>query len=90
MGSKQHNIRTGYVVDNEGISGTLLSRTQGDNNLILIKNNTKKGYLEATEGDGVYINRPHQKRGFVQKGMIQTIKANSNDIGVVVIDEFKK
>ena len=43
-----------------------------------------EGYALAKEGEGVYINRPRQKRGVVQKGMIQTIKANSNDIGVVV------
>lgn len=49
-----------------------------------IKEATKKGYAEATGGDGVYINRPHQKRGVVQKDMIQTIKTNCNDIGVVV------
>ena len=28
---------------------------------------TKRGGKEAYEGDGVYINRPHQKRGVVQK-----------------------
>ncbi len=50
---------------------------------ILIPEATKKGYAEATDGDGVYINRPHQKRGVVQKGMIQTIKTTP-DIGVVV------
>lgn len=45
---------------------------------------TSKGYSEATYGDGVYINRPHQKRGVVQKGMIQTLKTSGNDVGVVV------
>ena len=53
------------------------------NKQILIREATKKGYTEAQDGDGVYINRPHQKRGVVQKGMIQTIKT-SPDIGVVV------
>ena len=33
-----------------------------------------KAMPEAHEGDGVYIDRPHQKRGGVQKGNIQTIK----------------
>ncbi|MBO5712497.1 MAG: DNA (cytosine-5-)-methyltransferase [Acholeplasmatales bacterium] len=50
---------------------------------ISIPEATKKGYAEAYEGDGVYINRPHQKRGVVQKGMIQTLKT-SLDVGVVV------
>lgn len=45
---------------------------------------TKKGYAIAKDGDGVYINRPHQKRGCVQDGMIQTLKTSCNDVGVVV------
>lgn len=53
---------------------------------ILIREATKKGYAVAEEGDGVYLNRPYQKRGVVQKGMIQTIKCNGNDLGVVVAD----
>ena len=57
------------------------------NECLKIKEKTKKGYTEAQDGDGVYINRPHQKRGVVQKGMIQTIKT-SPDIGVVVKDEI--
>ena len=55
------------------------------NYCLQIREKTKKGYAEAQDGDGVYINRPHQKRGVVQKGMIQTIKT-SPDIGVVVND----
>lgn len=50
---------------------------------INIPENTKKGYKEAYDGDGVYINRPHQKRGVVQHGMIQTLKTGQ-DVGVVV------
>ena len=53
---------------------------------ILIREATKKGYAVAEEGDGVYLNRPYQKRGVVQKGMIKTIKCNGNDLGVVVAD----
>ena len=47
--------------------------------VLLIKEDTKQGYAVATDGDGVYINRPEQKRGVVQKGMIQTIKTSSDD-----------
>ena len=57
------------------------------NHCLQIREKTKKWYAEAQDGDGVYINRPHQKRGVVQKGMIQTIKT-SPDIGVVVKDEI--
>lgn len=49
---------------------------------------TKKGYAEASDGDGVYINRPHQKRGVVQKDKIQTIKTTP-DVGVVVEKKIK-
>lgn len=54
---------------------------------IAIPEATKKGYALAKEGDGVYINRPHQKRGVVQKGMIQTLKTSGNDVGVVVCEQ---
>ena len=48
---------------------------------------TKQGYALAYDGDGVYINRPHQKRGVVQNQMIQTLKTSANDVGVVVKKE---
>ncbi len=53
---------------------------------IIIPEATKQGYALAQDGDGVYINRPHQKRGVVQKGMIQTLKTSGADVGVVVKD----
>ena len=68
------------------IVGTITTRVSSSNNsFLLIPENTKKGYAEAKVGDGVHINRPHQKRGVLQKGMIQTIKTSCDDIGVVVI-----
>ena len=79
--------------EKDGIMSTLCARDYKDpklvienvdNNCLLIPEKTKLGYCEAYDGDGVYINRPHQKRGVVQKGMIQTIKASGQDIGVVV------
>mgnify|MGYP003830337435 CR=1 FL=1 len=63
---------------------TLCARDYKDPKVILIPEATKQGYALAQDGDGVYINRPHQKRGVVQKGMIQTIKTSVDDIGVVV------
>ena len=53
-------------------------------NFIILPEKTKKGYAVAHIGGGVYINRPHQKRGVVQKDMIQTLKTSGNDVGVVV------
>ena len=51
---------------------------------LLIKNNTKQGYLEAQAGDGVYTNTS-TKRGTVQKEMIQTL-TTFQDKGVVMND----
>lgn len=54
---------------------------------LYIKNATKKGYLEAEEGDGIDISsRMKYHRGNVQKQMIQTIMTSGNDRGVVTKD----
>lgn len=67
---------------------TCVAGNRPPDNYILVKEATQKGYVEAYEGDGIYINRPHQKRGVVQKDMIQTIKCNCNDVGVVVLGNY--
>lgn len=54
-----------------------------------IKNHTKKGYLEAHDGDGVYITNMDMKRGTVQNQMIPTLKT-APDIGVVVKRNLKQ
>lgn len=71
-----------------GIATTICTNAgnRPTDNFIKIKNATKKGYAIAKKGDGVYINRPHQKRGVVQRDKIQTLKTNCDDIGVVVGD----
>jgi DNA (cytosine-5)-methyltransferase 1 len=69
-----------YTDDSVGFAITTNESQQPS---IMIPEATKQGYAEAHDGDGVYINRPHQKRGVVQKGMIQTIKTGQ-DVGVVV------
>ena len=77
------------------VSNTLLARdykgfgNQEMNAVIYIKNNTKQGYLEAEEGDGVNIgSRMKYQRGNVQKGMSQTITTiGGNERGVVVCDK---
>jgi len=50
-----------------------------------IKNATKKGYLEATDGDGIDLSQPNSetRRGRVQKEQIQTL-TTQNNLGVVV------
>ena len=69
-----------YTDDSVGFAITTNESQQPS---IMIPEATKQGYAEAHDGDGVYINRPHQKRGVVQKGMIQTIKTGQ-DVGVVI------
>lgn len=75
--------QAGSVYDEEWLSPTLDTMQGGYRQpCIEIKNNTKKGYLEAYEGDGVYTN-VSTKRGTVQKDMIQTL-TTFQDKGVVV------
>lgn len=76
------------TINNQEISKTLTTKLDRPESQyvkipLYIPEATQKGYAEAHDGDGVYINRPHQKRGVVQKGMIQTIKTQCDDIGVV-------
>jgi DNA (cytosine-5)-methyltransferase 1 len=85
LGSREHEAR-GWL----DLAPTLCARDYKDPKVLLIPEDTKQGYAEARDGDGVYINRPEQKRGVVQEGMIQTIKANNTDIGVVVNDIVQK
>ena len=74
-------------VDKTNISPTLTTRSGAyAAGMILIKNATKKGYLEATDGDGVDISsRMEHHRGNVQKDKIQTLTTSGgNDRGVVI------
>lgn len=66
--------------DDGGISasakfiGDNLDNTTNVRTIIKVKNATKQGYLEATEGDGVDISgRMQYHRGTVQKETSQTI-----------------
>ena len=50
------------------------------NEVIHIKNNTKQGYLEATEGDGINISgRMEYQRGNVQKDKAQSITCGGGE-----------
>lgn len=86
------NPQAGRIYNDSGISPSLDTCSGGNRQpklvvqggQVVIPEATKKGYSLANEGDGVYINRPHQKRGVVQNGMIQTLKTSCSDVGVVV------
>ena len=74
-------------IDKTNISPTLTTRSGAyASGMILVKNATKKGYLEAYEGDGINIsNRMEYQRGNVQKDKIQTLTTSGgNDRGVCV------
>lgn len=65
---------------------TASSSDRASDTFISIKNATKKGYLEATDGDGINLsNRMEHQRGNVQKDKIQTLTTSGgNDRGVCV------
>ena len=74
-------------IRDDGLSSTITTRVNDSNNtFIAIKNATKKGYLEATDGDGINLsNRMEHQRGNVQKDKIQTLTTSGgNDRGVCV------
>lgn len=77
--------QAGSIWDVENLSPTIDTMQGGHRQpCIIVPENTIKGFAEAYEGDGVYLNRPHQKRGVVQDQMIQTLKTTvGNDLGVV-------
>ena len=92
---EQNKIKQGiFFVDSynkkirdDGLSSTITTRVSESNNtFIAIKNATKKGYLEATDGDGIDISsRMEHHRGTVQKDKIQTLTTSGgNDRGVCV------
>ena len=74
--------------DKANISPTLTTRSGAyAAGMILIKNATSKGYLEATDGDGIDISsRMEYHRGTVQKGKSQTLTTQC-DRGVVAEDK---
>ncbi len=87
VAQRGRNGKQQIELNNEELSNALT--TVQKDSMILIPEATIKGYAEAHDGDGVYINRPEQKRGCVQKGMIQTLKTSCDDVGVVV-DTYNK
>ena len=74
-----------YIIDNDNV---VYSKRKG---ALLIKNNTKQGYLEAYEGDSVNLAYPNSttRRGKVGKEVAQTIQCNDS-MGVVVDERNKE
>lgn len=87
--NKKH--QAGSVYDPNGISPTLTTMTNGGNKqpFILINEGTKKGYIEATEGDSINIAYPNNltKRGRVGKKVSNTILTSPN---IAVLENANK
>ena len=83
-----HYAETNRVYTDDYISPTLRTMEGGNRQpKVLIKNATKKGYIEAKKGDSINLAYPDSKtrRGRVGKQVSQTLQT-SNNIGVVVND----
>ena len=78
------------LLDKNGVANTILTRYEGSPQCIQIKNATKKGYLEATEGDGIDISsRMEHHRGTVQKGKTQTLTTMGGENNGVVVGTYQ-
>ena len=84
---KEPNPQAGRVYDPEGCSPSL-DTCSGGNRMpkILIKENTKKGYSEAYEGDSVNLEQPNSKtrRGRAGHEVAQTLTTSCNQAVVVI------
>ena len=87
---RQYSLEKSLMNDKD-IHPTILARFEGAPTLY-INNATKKGYLEANEGDGVDISsRMQYHRGNVQKEMIQTLDCTGGEgHGVVVSGAYAR
>ena len=79
----ERNFEDGDIRD---VASTITTNAgnRATDNFIKVKNATKKGYLEATDGDGIDLAQPNSetRRGRVQKEQIQTL-TTQNNLGVV-------
>ena len=74
-----------YLIENDDYD---YSKEKGK--IIRIKNATAKGYLEATDGDGIDISsRMEHHRGTVQKGKAQTLTTMGGENNGVVVNDLR-
>ena len=90
---EEFNVIDSYnkKITNNNVSGCIVTgqgRNQGS--MLMIKNATKKGYLEAHDGDGIDISsRMEYHRGTVQKDKAQTLTTmGGENNGVVVLGNY--
>lgn len=73
---KEARLNIDKQIEEKGLAVSLTTNNNSrpTDNFIRVKNNNAKGYLEATDGDGVDISgRMEHHRGTVQKGKCQTL-----------------
>lgn len=68
----------------DGIANAIT--TVQKDSMVIVPQNTKRGFDIAKVGDGIYVNRASSKRGVVQKEKIPTLKTSCSDVAVVVND----
>jgi DNA (cytosine-5)-methyltransferase 1 len=80
----------GQVYNSKGLSPTLTTN-KGEELKILVKEATKKGYSEASEGDSINLAVPESKtrRGRVGKGIANTLDTSCNQ-GTLKNGEIRK
>lgn len=82
LGNNESNNR---VYDIDGLSPTLNTMQGGHRQpKIIVKEATKKGYVEAEIGDSINLEQPNSKtrRGRVGKGVAQTLTTSCNQVVV--------
>lgn len=88
---KNNKHQAGSIYDSNGLSPTLTTMSNGGNKqpFILVNEGTKKGYVEATEGDSINIAYPNNltKRGRVGKEVSNTILTSPN---IAVLENANK
>ena len=80
------HYQAGGIYDDNGISPTLTRASGGHvQPHILVREGTKKGTTEATEGDSINVSYPMNtnRRGRVGKQISQTILASNNNIATI-------
>lgn len=72
------------AVEENGVCGTLMARDYKDPKCVIIPNATKRGYIEAYDGDSVDLAYPYSttRRGRVKEGVSGTLTTSDN-MGVV-------
>lgn len=79
------------VIDNNDICGTLCARDYKDPKCVVLPNATKRGYIEAYDGDSVDLAYPESKtrRGRVKNGISGTLTTSDN-MAVVDNSDIRK